>query len=194
MHRKIIARNTSVPGTLQSSPYERAWSQTWARETEHWFKMIFCSPPVKSSLQHIQWKLCYWSQWGQISFHIFTSVEVLPTWKQFGLGKRWELGTNCFWPFPFRNLTETISLFVPLPPISHQKKYFLWVTINFISKHFILLGEPGFQVVWFIGRVYLGRYCFLIFLLSNPKQRAIQGYIKNYRYLLVKFDLLSPNQ
>lgn len=190
MRRKITAWNVPVPGTLQSSLYERAWSQTWERETEHWFKMIFCSPQVKSSFQHIQWKLCYWSQWGQISFHIFTFVEVLPTWKQFGLGKRWGLGTNCFWPFCFRNLTETISWFVPLPPITHQKKYFLWVTINFISKHFILLGEPGFQVVWFIGHVYLGRYCFLFFLLSNPKQRAVQGYITNRRCLLLKFDWL----
>lgn len=93
--------------------------------------------------------------------------------------RRWGLGTNCFWPFSFRNITMTISSFVPVAPNTYQKKYVLWVTINFISRHFILLWEPGFQVVWFIGQVYLGRCCLLFSLLSNPKQRALQGYIKN---------------
>lgn len=92
--------------------------------------------------------------------------------------RRWGLGTNCFWPFSFRNLTETIGSFLPVPPNTYQKMYFLWVTINFISWHFILLWETGFQVLWFIGHMYLSRYCLLFSLLCNPKQRALKGYIK----------------
>lgn len=136
--------------------------------------MICCCPKVKFCLHKAQWKLHYWSQWGQILF----LLRYCELWKQFRLERRWGQGTNCFWPFYFRNLTETIGSFLPVTPNTYWKMYFLWVTINFISGCFVLLWETEFQVVWFIGHVYLGRYCLMFSLLYNPKQRTLKRYIK----------------
>lgn len=164
-----------VPGILQSSLYKCAWSHTWARGTKPLFKMIFCYPKVKFCLQQAQWKLRYWSQWGQTLFLLRYSEF----WKQFRLGKKVGTGDKLLFDlFLLEILTETIGSFLPVPPNTYQIMYFLWVIINFITWHFILQWETGFQEVWFMGHVYLGRSCLLFSLLYNSKQRALKGYIK----------------
>jgi len=43
------------------------------RGNKLWFKRIFYSPQMKSCLQQVQWKFCYWAQWSQILLHLFSS-------------------------------------------------------------------------------------------------------------------------
>lgn len=116
-------------GILQSP---HVWSQSWQEATNFDLREYFT--PHKWNPVSSKFSGNFVIELSGAKFCFTSSVQVLPTWTQL----EWEsLGDKLAFDLSSGNLTEIIRPFVPVPPNTHQGRYFLWLAIIFIARLFI---------------------------------------------------------